>query len=113
MRSAPPWLPGASVRVIHVLFQLLPRQRWAPVGFQTHDRPELPEHADEGVRNGHLPCSRLRMDKQTPPRDDDPSEMTDFEKNATFEELEQIEQDLPGRDSNPIRQERGDERADK
>jgi hypothetical protein len=53
------------------------------------------------------------MDKQTPPRDDDPSEMTDFEKNATFEELERIEQDVPRRDSNPIRQERGDEGSDR
>jgi hypothetical protein len=53
------------------------------------------------------------MDKQTPPRDDDPSEMTDFEKNATFEELEQLEQDPPRPDPNPIRQEREDEGPDK
>jgi hypothetical protein len=47
------------------------------------------------------------MDNETPPRDDDPSEMTDFEKNATFEEREQFEQDPPRPDSNRIRQERG------
>ena len=52
------------------------------------------------------------MDNQTPPRDDDPSEMTDFEKNTTFEELEQLEQDqVP--DPNRIRQERGNEGPDK
>jgi hypothetical protein len=32
------------------------------------------------------------MTDQNPPRDDDPSGMTDFEKNATLGELEQIEQ---------------------
>ena len=31
------------------------------------------------------------MSNQNPPRDDDPSEMTDFEKNATLGELEQVE----------------------
>jgi hypothetical protein len=35
----------------------------------------------------------LSMDSQTPPRDDDPSDMTDFEKNATSEELVQLEQE--------------------
>ena len=53
------------------------------------------------------------MDNQTPPRDDDPSEMTDFEKNTTFEELEQPEQEPKSPDPNRIRQERGDERPDK
>jgi len=46
------------------------------------------------------------MDNQTPPRDDDPSEMTDFEKNTTFEELQQLEQEPQAPDPNPIRQER-------
>lgn len=55
----------------------------------------------------------LRMDNQTPPRDDDPSEMTDFEKNTTFEELQQLEQDLQAPDANRIRQERGNEEPDK
>ena len=32
------------------------------------------------------------MSNQNPPRDDDPSEMTDFEKNATLGELEQIDE---------------------
>ena len=32
------------------------------------------------------------MDNQTLPRDDDPSGMTDFEKNAASEELERFEQ---------------------
>jgi hypothetical protein len=32
------------------------------------------------------------MNNQTLPRDDDPSGMTDFEKNATSEEFEQFEQ---------------------
>ena len=56
---------------------------------------------------------RLTMDNQTPPRDDDPSEMTDFEKNTTFEELRQLEQDPQGPDLNRIRQERGNEGPDK
>ena len=30
------------------------------------------------------------MDNQEPPRDSDPSEMTDFEKNATQEELKRV-----------------------
>jgi len=52
------------------------------------------------------------MDNETPARDDDPSEMTDFEKNATIEEREHFEQDPPQPDpSRPdpsrIRQERG------
>jgi hypothetical protein len=44
------------------------------------------------------------METPRPPRDSDPSEMTDFEKNATLEELEQI---APEPDSNRDRQERG------
>ena len=55
----------------------------------------------------------MSMDNQTPPRDDDPSEMTDFEKNTTFEELQQLEQDLQAPDSNRIRQERGNEGPEK
>lgn len=31
------------------------------------------------------------MDNQTPPRDDDPSDMTDFEKNVASEERDQLE----------------------
>lgn len=46
------------------------------------------------------------MDSQTPPRDDDPSEMTDFEKNTTFEELEQLDQEREAPDQNRIRQKR-------
>jgi hypothetical protein len=30
------------------------------------------------------------MANQNPPRDSDPSEMTDFEKNATLDELERV-----------------------
>lgn len=45
------------------------------------------------------------MDKQMP-RDDDPSDMTDFEKNTTFEEREQLEQDREDSDANRSRQER-------
>jgi hypothetical protein len=52
------------------------------------------------------------MDNQTP-RDDDPSDMTDFEKNATFEEREQFEQDPPMRDRNRFSDERRDEQPDK
>ena len=52
------------------------------------------------------------MDSQTPPRDDDPSEMTDFEKNTTFEELERLEQDSKPPDSNRISQERKKERPE-
>ena len=53
------------------------------------------------------------MDSQTPPRDDDPSDMTDFEKNITSEEREQLEQDPPTRDPNRHREERGNEGPDK
>jgi len=52
------------------------------------------------------------MDNQTLPRDDDPSDMTDFEKNTTFEERQRLEQDPPTRDSNRFRQERENERPD-
>ncbi len=44
---------------------------------------------------GHRACSSRRrgaMSSQNPPRDDDPAEMTDFEKNATLGELEQLEE---------------------
>ena len=44
------------------------------------------------------------MDHEKPPRDSDPSEMTDFEKNATLEELERI---VPKPDPNRARQEKG------
>ena len=60
----------------------------------------------------HLACSHLSMDNQRPPRDDDPAEMTDFEKNTTFEELQQLEQDPKVADSNRIRQERGNQGPD-
>ena len=53
------------------------------------------------------------MDNQTPPRDDDPSDMTDFEKNTTFEELQQLEQDPEAPDQNRIRPERGNQGPDK
>ena len=53
------------------------------------------------------------MDNQTPPRDDDPSDMTDFEKNTTSEELQQLEQDPQTADPNRIRQERGNPGPDK
>jgi hypothetical protein len=53
------------------------------------------------------------MDNQTPPRDDDPSDMTDFEKNTTFEELQQLEQDPKAPDANRIRQERENEGREK
>ncbi len=54
------------------------------------------------------------MTDQHPPRDDDPSGMTDFEKNATLGELEQLEQFQPepaGPADEPAdrkRQDRGD-----
>ena len=53
------------------------------------------------------------MDSQTPPRDDDPSDMTDFEKNTTSEEREQFEQEPQTPDPNRVRQERGNEGPDK
>ena len=46
------------------------------------------------------------MDNQTPPRDDDPSGMTDFEKNTASEEREQLEQEPDARDLNRIRSRR-------
>ena len=52
------------------------------------------------------------MDNQTPPRDDDPSDMTDFEKNTTSEELQQLDQDPEAPDANRIRQERRNQRPD-
>ena len=54
----------------------------------------------------YLACSLLRMDNQTPPRDDDPSGMTDFEKNTASEEREQLEQEPEARDSHRIRSRR-------
>ena len=60
----------------------------------------------------HLTCSRPSMDNQTPPRDDDPSDMTDFEKNATSEELERLEQDADVPAANRITPERGGEEPD-
>lgn len=51
------------------------------------DRP-----SSESSERRHLTCSLLSMDNQTLPRDDDPSGMTDFEKNAASEELERFEQ---------------------
>jgi hypothetical protein len=45
------------------------------------------------------------MQNQDPPRDSDPSDMTDFEKNATTEELERLLPREP--DPSPSRQERG------
>ena len=49
------------------------------------------------------------MDDQEPPRDSDPSEMTDFEKNATLEELELI---VPEPDPHRTRQEKGNKGPD-
>ena len=50
------------------------------------------------------------MNNQTPPRDDDPSDMTDFEKNTTSEELQQFEQDSKAPEPNRLRQERGNQK---
>jgi hypothetical protein len=44
------------------------------------------------------------MDTQNPPKDSDPSEMTDFEKNATQEELERV---VSESEPNRNRQEKG------
>ena len=44
------------------------------------------------------------MNEEQPPRDSDPSDMTDFEKNATSEEMEVI---VPDVDPNRARQEKG------
>lgn len=73
--------------------------------WRTDDLP-----ARESVREKrYLHCFRMSMDNQTPPRDDDPSDMTDFEKNATSEELQQLAEDRTAPDPNRIRPERGDE----
>ena len=45
------------------------------------------------------------MKNQEPPRDSNPSEMTDFEKNATLEELERVIPDQ--REPSRTRQEKG------
>ena len=45
------------------------------------------------------------MKNQDPPRDSDPSEMTDFEKNATLGELERMVPEDP--DPDRTRQEKG------
>ena len=74
------------------------------------------EHAHESSASAqrYLACSRLGMENQSPPRDDNPSEMTDFEKNTTFGELEQFEEeDRKAPDANRMRQERGNEGPDK
>lgn len=52
------------------------------------------------------------MESQTLPRDDDPSGMTDFEKNATSEELERLEQEPDVPVSNRFTPERGPEEPD-
>ena len=52
------------------------------------------------------------MDTQTPPRDDDPSDMTDFEKNTASEERERLEQEPHTPDARRDRQERGVEGPD-
>src|SRR5262245_51700559 len=52
----------------------------------------------------HSACVRRSMENQDPPRDSDPSEMTDFEKNATQEELKKV---VPDPQLNRQRQERG------
>ena len=46
------------------------------------------------------------MDNQTLPRDDDPSDTTDFEKNTTFEEFQQLEQEPEAPDANRIRRDK-------
>jgi hypothetical protein len=53
------------------------------------------------------------MNNQTPPRDDDPSDMTDFEKNTTFEELQQLEQEPEAPDQNRIKREQENQGPDK
>ena len=53
------------------------------------------------------------MDNQTPPRDDDPSDMTDFEKNTASEELQRLEQDSEVSDLNRISFERGHDKPDR
>ena len=63
------------------------------------------------MQKRHLACCLLTMDSQ-PRRDDDPSDMTDFEKNATSEELEQLEQDAEAPVADRIRPERGREEVD-
>ena len=49
------------------------------------------------------------MENQDPPCDSDPSEMTDFEKNVTQEELKQV---IPESPQNRDRQERGNKGPD-
>jgi hypothetical protein len=44
------------------------------------------------------------MENQDPPKDSDPAEMTDFEKNTTLEELKKV---VPEPAPNPERQEKG------
>ena len=61
------------------------------------------------MQKRHPACCHLSMDDQ-PPRDDDPSDMTDFEKNATSEELEQlVEQEASVPSADRIKPERGQE----
>ena len=49
------------------------------------------------------------MENQNPPHDSDPSDMTDFEKNATQEELKRM---VPEPQRNRERQERGNKGPD-
>ena len=53
--------------------------------------------------------SRETMEPEDRPRDADPSEMTDFEKNATLQELEQV---VPESDPDRARQEKGNRGPD-
>ena len=63
------------------------------------------------MQKRHRACCHLSMNNQ-PPRDDDPSDMTDFEKNATSEELGQLEQDAEAPIEDRMRPERGREEPD-
>ena len=71
-------------------------------------KPDTTPHGDcrHDAARGLL--SRYGMNSQRPPLDTDPSDMTDFEKNATLGELEQIVEE-PETDEvvNRERQERG------
>ena len=61
-----------------------------------------------------LPQKIVHMDSDKPARDDDPSDMTDFEKNTTQEELQQMKDDPNNTNADVARerQERGKHRPD-
>ena len=90
-----------------------PLPRWMPSIRSAHAwtsnlgaTPVADARIAEDQLRWHPVCLYESMDTQNPPKDADPSEMTDFEKNATQEELERV---MSEPDPNRKRQEKGNQ----